>query len=167
MECEWRNPEQIPLRCHLNFHCSCSQRFSCERKRRTHSVQAVSFKCTQHGSAQTNMVKWGVFLVFCVVYPSWNRSDEELLPALPGEAEWDWMAPDLTAGSVFCCYVGWRKVMTAEHTYLNPKISLCYCMSSGQLRYSWGCPTSRGEMYCDVIFAQRKVQLLSTSLKAL
>lgn len=33
------------------------------------------------------------------------------------------------------------------------------------VRYS--CPTGRGEMFCDVIFAQRKVQLLSTSFNEL
>lgn len=35
------------------------------------------------------------------------------------------------------------------------------------VRYSYGYPTNGGEMYCDVIFAQRKVQLLSTLFKVL
>lgn len=35
------------------------------------------------------------------------------------------------------------------------------------VRYSCGLPRSREEMYCDVIFAQRKIQLLSTLFKAL
>lgn len=174
------HPEQTHLKCQLDFHSSCSQSPCCAGKRRTHTVQAVSFKCTQHGSARRKAVKWGVFLLFCVVYSPWNRSDEELLQALPGEAGWDWTAPDRTAGAVFRRYARWRKVMAAQHTYLNPKLasararghvqrvwSLVLPQHFWSVRCSCGHPTSGGEMYCDVDFAQRKAQLLSTLFKAL
>lgn len=158
------HPEQIPLRCHLNFHSSCWERSSCECKRRTYSIQDVSFKCTQHGSAQINMVKWNVFLVFCIVYPSWNRSDEvkhfqEKLKEIEHCL--------ITADTVFWCYVRWRKVMANKHTYLNPNISLCYCMTSGQWGTAVDVPQAEVKCFVMCFFAQRKVKLLSTSFKAL
>lgn len=79
--------------------------------------------------SQTKLVKWGVFLLFCVVYLPWHRSDEKLLPALPGEAGWDWTAPDRRAGTLFQHYARWRKVMAAQHTHLNPKLSLARACS--------------------------------------
>lgn len=170
------HPEQTHLKCHLDFHGSCSQSPCYAGKRRTHAVQTVSFKHTRHGNAQRKVVKWGVFLLFCVVYPPWNRSDEELLPALPGEAGWDWTAPDWTAGAVFQHDARWGKVMAARHTYLNPKLasttahghiqhvwSLVLPQHFWSVRCSCGHPASGEEMYCGVIFAQ----LLSTLFKSL
>lgn len=117
------HPDQIHLKCHLDFHSSCSQSPCWAGKRKTHIIWAVSFKCTRHGNAQRKVVKCGVFLLFCVVYPPWNRSNEELLPALPGEVGWDWTANDWTAGAVFWGYARWRKVIAASRTYQNPKLA--------------------------------------------